>query len=106
MEPVPDQVQGIIEGREYRTEDDLNVVGFCQLSHGGNVPLNHLQGRRSGVSGNVIGAGKDNYSFGLKVNDVGSEPDQHLRRGLPADTAVDKMMHVEKIGRIFLSIHR
>ena len=44
---------------------------------------------RAGVAGDVIGAREDHNNFGLQVDHILAKTNQHLRRGLSADAAVD-----------------
>ena len=43
----------------------------------------------SGVAGDVVGAGQNHHHLGLQRNHILTEAHQHLRRGLPADAAVN-----------------
>ena len=60
-----------------------------QLGQGGIVGLDVFQAHGAGVSRNVVGAGQDDDNLGMQVNYILTEAHQHLRRGLPADAAVE-----------------
>ena len=79
----------VVDGGEDGAEDDADVVGGGEVGHGGEVVLNLVEGFGAGVAGDVVGSGEDDDGFGLKVDDVLAEAEEHLRGGLAADAAVD-----------------
>ena len=60
-----------------------------QFRQGSIVGLDVFEAHGPGVSGNVIGAGQNDNHFGMQIDHILAEADQHLRRGLPADAAVE-----------------
>ena len=58
----------------------------------GNVPslrFRLLQRHRSRVPGDIVRSAKNNHHLGLQSDHVLVEAQHHLRRRLPADTAID-----------------
>ncbi len=70
-------------------EDDADFVGVGEFAHRFEIGFDLFEGHGAGVAGDVVGAGEDDDDFGLERDDVGAEADEHLRRGLAADAAVD-----------------
>ena len=54
----------------------------------------------TGVAGNVVGAGKNDDDLGMKIDHILAKANQHLRRGLPANAAID----VRLAGKIFVEM--
>ena len=82
--------RGVIRAdREDAREDDADAVRLADLRHRRQVAFNLLVGHRTGVARNVVRAGQDHHDLGLQIDDVRPEADEHLRRGLSADTAAD-----------------
>ena len=67
----------------------MDVAGASDFGHGGVVRLDIFEAHRTGVAGDVIRAGEDHNNFGLQVDNILAEADQHLRRGLASDATVD-----------------
>ena len=67
----------------------MHAVGHRDLGHAHKIVLDHLQRRRSGIAGDVVGAGHDMHRAGPQVDHILAKTKQQLRRGLPADTAAD-----------------
>ena len=86
---------GIIEGGKDGAEDDADVIGGGEVGHGGEILLGLLDGHGAGVSGDVVGAGEDDDDFGLEVDDVLAEAEDHLWSGLAADAAIDVWLAFE-----------
>src|SRR4029077_7413383 len=59
-----------------------------------------LEAHGAGVAGNIVRAGEDHNHFGMKLNYILAEADEHLRRGLAADAAID----VGLAGKIFVEM--
>ena len=62
-------------------------------------------GHRTGVAGEIVGAGKNHHDFGLQRDHVRAKADQHLRRGLSADAAVDVRLAGEESAELGLHPH-
>ena len=70
-------------------EHDADFVGVGEFIHRLEIAFDLIERHRAGVAGDVVGAGEDDDDFGLKSDDVGAKANEHLRRGLAADAAVD-----------------
>ena len=67
----------------------MDVVGGGDLAHGAEVVVDHFEGGGAGIAGDVVYAGEDDDCGGVEVDDVLTEADEHLWRGLAADAAVE-----------------
>ena len=74
-----------------------NMIGPRQFRQGSIVGLDVFQAHGAGVAGNVIGAGQNDHHLGMQVNYILAEAHQHLRRGLPADAAVEVRLAGERV---------
>ena len=77
-----------------------DVIRPRQLRQRGIVGLDVFETHGSGVSGDVVGAGQNDHHLRMQVNHILAEADQHLRRGLSADAAVQ----VRLAGEIVLEL--
>src|SRR5260370_1196978 len=71
-----------------------------QRRHGSVVRFDIFEAHGAGGSSDVIGAGENDHNLGMKINHVLPEADEHLRRGLASDAAVD----VGLAGKVFLKM--
>ena len=65
------------------------MIALRDFTHRFQIIHNHFERGRSGVSGNIIGSGKDNDHFGLQRNHILTESNEHLWSCLSADAAID-----------------
>src|SRR5579872_6892282 len=89
-----------IAGRQYRAQYNADSIRACNVAHGSDIVANFLQSFLAGVLGNVIGPGEHYNYFRFQENDVLSKSDQHLRRGLAGDAAVDIWLSGKKLAAI------
>src|SRR4029077_19657362 len=75
--------------RQHRGKHDPDAVRSGQIGHGRVVRLNVLVAKRPGGAGKVVGSCQNYHGFGVQVDHVLAEAEQHLRRGLAADAAID-----------------
>ena len=78
----------VADGQDARKHHP-SAVRRGELRDGGDVLLDVGVGHRTGVAGDVVGAGEQDDDLRLQGEHVGAQPDEHLRRRLPADAAVD-----------------
>ena len=52
----------------------------------------------AGVAGDVVRPGEEDHGGGFEGDDIGEKPDEHLRRGLAADAAIDVRFAGERFG--------
>jgi hypothetical protein len=82
-------IVAVIADGEHAGEDDTDFVGVGEFVHRLEIALDLFDGHRAGIAGEVVGTGENEDDFRLQRDDVGTEADEHLRRGLSADAAVD-----------------
>src|SRR5258708_4599860 len=85
---------------QHRREHDADIIGVGKFGHGSVVRFDIFEAHGAGVSSDVIGAGESDQNLGMKINHVLPEADEHLRRGLASDAAVD----VGLAGKVFLKM--
>ena len=76
------------------------MVGPGNLGHGSVVGFDVFDALGPGVAGDVVGASENDDDFGLEVDDVLAEADEHLRSSLSTDAAVD----ISLAGEIFVEL--
>ena len=64
-------------------------IGFRQLRHGHEIAFDLFESHRPRVTRDIVCTREDHHGLRLQRNDVRTEADQHLRRGLPADASID-----------------
>src|SRR5690348_2521468 len=74
---------------QHRSIDHLNVVRTGEFGNGSIIAFDVFKPHGAGVTGDVVGAGKDYDSFGMKFDHVGAQADEQLRSGLSADATVN-----------------
>ncbi len=93
----------VLAHRQHRGQHHGDAVRTGQLHHRVQVVLDHRLRAGPGVARDIVGAGKDEYHLRLQSDDVLAEAQQHLRRGLPADAAVEVALAGEERRRIFFT---
>ena len=79
----------VVADRKHGCQDDADFVGVGEFVHRIEIVFDLVERHRAGVAGEVVGARENHDDFGLQRDDVGAKADEHLRRGLSADAAVD-----------------
>src|SRR5258708_9156679 len=85
----------VVDGQN-RRKNHSDIVGARQLRQRLVIALDLLQSHGASVAGDVIGAGENDYSRGLKIDYVGAKRDPHLAVGLSVDAAI----HIGLAGKV------
>ena len=65
------------------------LIGAGEVGERRVVRFDIFKAHGAGVAGNVVGSGENDNHLGMKINHVLAEADEHLRRGLASDAAVE-----------------
>ena len=79
----------IVADRQDAGEDHADPVRLRELAHRREVPLDVFVAHHPAVAGNVVRARQDQHGARREIDHVGPEADEHLRRRLTGDAAVD-----------------
>src|SRR5580704_2327585 len=80
---------GVVVHGEHRRQYDMHAVDAREFCHGLQVAFDLSQRHRTRVPGDVVSTGKNDDGFGPQIDDVRPEANQHLRRSLSANAAID-----------------
>src|SRR5258705_13993149 len=72
-------------------------MGLGEFDHAPDIILNSVEGDRTSVSGDVVGASEDVHDRRTQSDDIGVKSAEHLRARLPTDTAIDPVS-LEELG--------
>src|SRR5512146_2146265 len=86
-----------VECGQYGAEHDLDPVGAGDFSHRGKVVFGVFKGHWASVAGDVVNARQNDYNLWLQIDDILMKAENHLRRGLAADAAIDIRLTRERL---------
>ncbi len=69
-----------------------------QFGHCHDVLFDQFGRHRTRVARNIVGSGQHDHCSRLQVDDIGIHANQHLRRSLPADSAI----HIRLAGKVLV----